>query len=154
MNKTILIPMIGTVAALIAVLLSHGEKEHASYPLKVTLPEPKPPPKKAPVDPSKEKKKQPAPAPRATRYLMEVKEGGSFVVTAVVPDKTKHEPLRFASLEEMLDKIAPEGGPKPRIHLFATASTVSKADVEKVAARLKDRCDVVIQARAGEEEKK
>lgn len=149
MNRIILIPIVGTIAAIVAVTLAHGEKEDTPYPILN-----KPPPSRTPRDIPKtppvkieepEEPKQPsATAPR--RYLVEVMENGRFRVIVVVRDKSvEPEPVEHESLEKFLDAAAPEGGPRPTVRLFTTSDRVTAEDLEKVAQRLRARCEVVIQ---------
>ena len=153
MNRIILIPIAGTIAAIVAVALAHGKQEDTPYPL---LKKPTPPsrtsldvPKTPRVTPEKEdeqdeEKVPPVVAPR--RYMMEVMENGSFRATVMVPDKTAEpDPVEHESLEKFLEAAAPEGGPRPTVRLFTTSDRVTAEDLEKVAQQLRARCEVVIQ---------
>ena len=86
---------------------------------------------------------------RARKYLMEIKEDDTFVVTAVVrrQDMPDEESVDFKSIEEFLKTAAPEEGPRPVVHLFTTSAHVTPQDIEKIASRLRERCEVVVQPR-------
>lgn len=148
MRRALLFPVVGTLAAAIAIAFGHGEKEGSPYPIKELVP---PPPKKKPPDKPPAKKK-PKPAPVATKYLLEVMENGSYQVHAITQErKVSKEPLDLPSLDAFLDHAAPEGGPRPLVHVFATSSKVTDAQLEEAAGKLRTRCDVVIQSREEKE---
>jgi len=152
MNRIILIPIVGTIAAIVAVTLAHGEKEDTPYPILIKPPPPsrtlrdipKPPPVKIEKQDEPDQPKPSATAPR--RYLVEVMENGRFRAIVVVRDKSvEPEPVEHESLEKFLDAAAPEGGPRPTVRLFSTSDRVTAEDLEKAAQRLRARCEVVIQ---------
>ncbi len=152
MNRIILIPIAGTIAAIVAVTLAHSEKEGTPYPI-LTKPPPSRTPREIPKPPPVTTEKQDEPEvtkkPSVTaphRYLMEVMENGSFRVTVVVRDESEaSEPVEHESLDKFLEAAAPEGGPRPTVRLFRTSDRVTTEDLEKVAQQLRARCDVVIQ---------
>jgi hypothetical protein len=142
------IPMGGTIAAVIAVAVARGERDDTPYPILV-----EPAARPAPVDldgdaPEEEPGAEvEAKTPQVHKYLMEVREDGTFGVTAFVRGKElpENRKVDFKSIDEFLASAAPEGGPRPAVHLFSTTEKVSDEDLEKVAASLRERCEVVIQ---------
>jgi hypothetical protein len=145
------IPAAGTIAGLIAILLARGAKEDSPYPLRIEIPKaprvaerdlvPDQPPEPEPEKPEKKPER-----PLANRYLIEVTADGGLAVTGdgkAMPELT--------SVEKFLGHV-PAGQSRPLVTLFATSSRVTAQDVEKVAAQLRDRCEVVVQKRAGKEE--
>ena len=150
MNRMILIPIVGTIAAVIAVALAREEQEGTSYPLLNEPPprtpridpepEPEPEPEEEVADPVKPK------PPIVRRYFMEVKEDGTFSVIARMRDKSAEpEPVEHESIEKFLEAVA--GAARPTVHLYATSDKVTAEQLEQVAKQLRERCEVVIQKR-------
>ncbi|MHC4957547.1 MAG: hypothetical protein ACYTGN_04165 [Planctomycetota bacterium] len=150
MKEFLWIPAAGTIAGLIAILLARGAKEDSVYPLKIEIPKApqlaerdrEPPAPEPPPAPKPDKPKPPV----ASRYLIEVTADGGLAVTA---DNRRIDGL--TTVETFLAHAAP-GDARPLVTLFATSSRITAEDVEKVAAKLRDRCEVVVQKRAGQKD--
>lgn len=128
MSRMILIPIVGTIAALIAILVFHPEREQEpTAPLRV-------PPAVRPDAP------EPAPlpvpsAPQTTEWSFHVEADGTLTET--------ESGQRYGSPADVLEQIAPEGGPSPRV-VLGPAEGVTEVQLETAAAALRERCVVRI----------
>ena len=146
MTRLFLVPAAGTIFAAIAIAMSHGEQESDLYPILTTptppsIPTPPPSAREEPGNETEENKT----LTMVRKYLMDLKEDGTFAVSVELRSQEAREPLAFDTLEGFLKTAAPEGSPRPVIRLFTTSDKVTKEDLEKVAAQLRERCEVVIQ---------
>ena len=128
MNKLILVPVIGTVAALVAILVFHPERERKR-------PAPQPiPPIEAPA-PTPRPTPGPRPPAETPEWFFNVEADGALTGA----DSGE----RFASIAEVLKEIAPDGAPRPKV-VLGPADGVTDEQLEQAAAALSERCDVRI----------
>ena len=130
MSRMILIPIVGTIAALIAILVFHPERdEEPVAPLRV-------PPAVRPDAPEPAPAPLPGPsAPATTEWSFNVEADGALTETG--------SGQRYGSPAEVLEQIAPEGGPSPRV-VLGPAEGVTEVQLETAAAALRERCVVRI----------
>jgi len=139
-KNTVWVPLVGTVAALLATLAGHGEQEGSVYPLTIEAP------KARPREPEKQKEKEPVSVVR--KFRMVLNEDGTFaVVEMLAGGAEKKEPLGFRTLEEFLDYAAPKGKPRPFVLLVAASSKVTNEMLLKAARTLAERCEVKLESR-------
>jgi hypothetical protein len=124
-NKLILVPTIGTVAALIAIFVFHPEREQdkpqpARVPPPVEFEEPAPQPR-------------PQPLPEPSEWFFNLEADGALT-GADSGD-------RFASVAEALGAIAPEGAPRPKV-VLGPGEGVTDEQLQQAVAALSERCDV------------
>jgi len=121
--RAIVIPVAGTLAALVVVVLARGERTGTTYPLnplpsvlrestREPFPEVEPPP--AVPD----------------EYSVELRADGVFLV----------EGKTYDSLAELLKAIAPIGAPVPPIVTFTAAKGASEGLVAQAREKLAERC--------------
>ena len=137
MMRLALIPIGGTIAALLAILATRAPREESPYP----LPPHRATPGEAPEVPeTPELPEMPEPpaappteGPRA-EYMVRLFSDGAF-----------EEPVsrrRFADAKALLDALAPPGEPRPRIVVSNASADVTEEAVDRALAKLRDRCDV------------
>ena len=117
MTKYLWIPVAGTVAALVAIFLAHSPREgdEAALPVRTRSFEEPPPPS--------------VPGPE---YTLQLRKDGLFV------DGEK----AYASAEEVIEALAPEGGPRPTIILENASEDVPEEALDAAIKKLSGRCDV------------
>ncbi|MGQ0613322.1 MAG: hypothetical protein ACT4PV_06260 [Planctomycetaceae bacterium] len=139
MNRTILIPIAGTVAVILAIVITRS-----------TLPSRAQARPEFPVEPSHlfnepdPDEDLPNPFRDVEREVLEtvfVEEDGTFL--REVPRET------YKTAEELLDALAPEGGPRPTVVLIHGSDKVTRESLDAAAEKLRERCDVRIHTRAG-----
>ena len=128
MNKLILVPVLGTVAALVAILVFHPERERET-----PGPVRKPPPIERFEEPEPEP--EPRPLPRTPEWFFDLEADGALT--------GKDSGERFASVAEALNTIAPEGAPRPKV-VLGPGEGVTDEQLEQAVAALSERCDVRI----------
>jgi len=115
-----LIPVGGTIAALLAILATRAPREESPYPL---------PRRRA--TPDQGSGFEPL-APRS-RLRVRLLAGGAF-----------EEPVtgrRFADAEELMKALAPPGGPRPIIEVSKASAEVTEKALDEALAKLRERCD-------------
>ena len=127
MNKLILVPVIGTVAALIAIFVFHREREKKAPPqvpppIRIDEPAPQPRPPRPPP-----------PRPETTEWYFNLEADGALTGA----DSGE----RFATVAEALGVIAPEGTPRPKV-VLGPGDGVTDEQLEQAVAALSERCDV------------
>lgn len=127
MSRMILIPIVGTVAALIAIAVFHPERERQ----RTSAPVPQVP-QFEPTEPTPEPR-LPEPPRRPTEWSFNVEADGALTETG--------SGQRYGSPADVLAQIAPEGAPSPKV-VLGPAEGVTDEQLEQAAAALRERCDV------------
>ncbi len=139
--RTLWIPVAGTVAALVAILLAHGERG-PSEPPPPSFPDSGDfdlPPDTPPLPPTPK-------APEAREWQLILQPDGSFLTAA--GDES------FANAEEILKRLAPTESYRPKILLTNASGEVAAEALDAAAAALAARCDLTKRYyRAPDEEK-
>ena len=141
MNRTVWIPVAGTIAAVLAVLLTR-----ATLPARLDA-SPAAPEEPPWVD------EETDPAPDLPNPFRDVDEQ-RIVSVFLEEDGTflRDEPrTSFATAEELLEALAPEGAPRPTVVLITRSDKVPKEAVEAAREKLGARCDVRVYERGGAE---
>ncbi len=139
MNRTILIPISGTVAVILAIVITRATLPSRAHAREGFRDEPthlfdEP-------DPAED---LPNPFRDVEREVLEtvfVEEDGTFL--REVPRE------RYKTAAELLEALAPEGGPRPTVVLINSSEKVTKESLDAAAEKLRERCDVRIHTRAG-----
>ncbi|MGH7163685.1 MAG: hypothetical protein ACREID_09385 [Planctomycetota bacterium] len=128
MSRAIWIPVGGTLAAALAVVVA-GKTEAWRDP----GPPPLPPPARSETPETKPRAERPRPEERAT-YTVTLREDGALEVAG--RDGT------FATAEELLSALAPEGGARPVVIVGNASPQVTEEALDAVIEKLRARCDV------------
>lgn len=115
--KTLWIPVAGTVAAALAVVVARATEEARRGP---------------PRPPLFEREPSPPPAPSPGHTLVVERNGALF---------HRESAETFRTVEELLARLAPAGAPRPRVRVEAGPGAVPER-VEEIAEALRERCDV------------
>jgi hypothetical protein len=142
MNRLVLIPVGGTIAALVAILLARTPREDSPYPLNPPratrtkpMPEPELPdlPDFPPETESAPSRPPPPPSRETPSFHFRLHADGAL--TDFESGK------RHTSVEDLLEEIAPNDGPRPRV-MVTNADDVAETALDAALARLRSRCDV------------
>lgn len=133
MTRYLWIPVLGTIAALIAILVFHqsrGETEAETAeappaPLPGTVPD---------EEPEAEPEAEPLPEPEREpqEYTLLLRADGRLLWGETI----------FASVAEALETLAPEDDPRPRVVVGNATDDVTEEQLDEVVKQLRDRCDV------------
>ncbi|MHC4222945.1 MAG: hypothetical protein ACYSX0_07930 [Planctomycetota bacterium] len=118
-----LIPIGGTVAALIAILVCRAPREEdRNEPIGIV----------------------PPPPPAAETFMLELKEDGSLfdMDTRSI----------YATADEFLGSVRAGGEARPQVTLFTLSAKVPKEKLDEAADRLRNRCDVRVRGYGAEDE--
>lgn len=144
MIRILWIPVIGTIAAAIAVTLAHKPRgdEPTPPPVRRTTPEEFRPPKskpkaepETPIDePAKPDEGEKKPEfPERSQYVLRLRADGSFV-----DDEDKTE---YADVAAVLAKLAPAGAPRVTVIVMNDSDKVPEAALDAVREKLQTRVD-------------
>lgn len=138
MRNIVWVPLAGTVAALAAVLICHGEQEGSVYPMTIEAPKPRP------AEPGKTGK-DPAPVSAVRKFRMVLREDASFSVSELLDGGAgRKEPLGFKTLDEFLDYAAPKDKPRPFVLLLPESGKVTNKTLLEAAQTIAERCEVKV----------
>jgi len=118
-----LIPIGGTVAALIAILVCRAPREEdRNEPIEIV----------------------PPPPPAVETFMLELKEDGSLfdMDTRSI----------YATADEFLGSVRERGEVRPQVTIFTLSAKVPKEKLEEAADRLRSKCNVRVRGYGSEDE--
>ena len=153
MIRILWIPVIGTIAAVIAVALAHAPRGDAPAPAPVPRatpdefrpPEPEPEtPLDEPMEPDEGETEPEGAMPERDQYILRLRVDGSFV-----DDEDKTE---YADVAAVLAKLAPPGAPRVTVIVMNDSDDVPESALDAVREQIQTRVDFRKDYRAPEKE--
>lgn len=141
MNRTLLIPIAGTVAALLGIVVVRATEQSRRPPAPV-LEEFPPSPEEA-AGKIREAMEPPVPPAPPEITTIEVLESGAF--------RDVHEGTEYPTVDALLKAIAPAGAPRPKIKLTNEPGKIAPQAFDAAADILGRQCDVEKDYRAPEQ---
>ncbi len=141
MIRLLWIPVAGTVAALIAISLTHAPQEDSPYP---NVPPRAQRPPEEEVDDAPELPLPPPPTPPSAEPEQPPAPKTEFVIR-LHPDGSLEEEASgdlFPDIATLLERLAPADAPRPRLVVTNASDEVTEAALDAALAELRGRCDV------------